>query len=73
VLCLCYPLHTFCIAWILLGKSMKYIPVNDMDDLNELAQYIGMAINSFYNMVEKQGKEQKQLLEEILNKLDGMQ
>ena len=55
------------------GKSMKYIPVNDMDDLNELAKYIGMAINSFHNMVEKQGNEQKQLLEKILNKLDRMQ
>ena len=52
---------------------MKGKPVNDMDDLNELARYIGMAINSFHNMVEKQGNEQKQLLEKILNKLDGMQ
>ena len=52
---------------------MKYIPVNDMDDLNELAMYMGMAINSFHNMVENQGNEQKQLLEEILNKLEDMQ
>lgn len=49
---------------------MRNTPVNEMDDLNELAQYIGMAIDRFHNMVEKQGNEQKQLLEKILNKLE---
>ena len=52
---------------------MRGTPGNEIDDLNELARWIGLMIDKFQNMVEKQGKEQKQLLEKILNKLDGMQ